>query len=311
MDPSEQERVREARIRARELGYNLLVEEAPNVEPITHMAFAAPHIPDTAVAAFFVAYGLSPGDAAEQGVVVLEIIQWFRGQSVTLRVEEEPDGSWRAPLIPDGSQVAFVIQGIGSTSLEAAEDARRRWEAGEQRGKTTPQIGTAIETNQAMPIKPSKSRVISPAIEVNEAMPVTHTVTPGGAKAGGVGSSVSVSVSGGGVSRTKGRKGAFGSSNVSGGGDVRTSGDKTSEVDIGGAEAFLARIGATDMGVFFAEEPDGTWRTYLANVRTWDVIRSTSGEKFIDAFLEIGLEFRDRSEEGREGRSDDPSDPRA
>lgn len=206
--------------------------------------------------------------------------------------------------------MAFVIQGIGSTSLEAAEDAKRRWEAGEQRGKTTVQIGTAIETNQAMPIRPSKSRTIGPAIEVNEAMPVTHTVTPGGAKAGGIGPSASVSVSGGGGSRTKGRKGALGSSGVSCGGDVRTSGEKASEVDVEGAEAFLKRIGAPDLGVFFAPEPDGSWRAYLANVKTWDLIRSSPGEKFIDAFLEIGLEFRDPSEEGQQGRSDDPSDPR-
>lgn len=141
MASSEQERVKEARMRARELGYNLLIEEALNVEPMTHMAFAAPHVPNTAVVGFFVAYGLSPGDAAEHGLAVLEIVQWFRGQGATLRLEDEPDGTWRGPVIPDGSHVAFVIQGVGSTPVEAAEDAKRRWEAGEQRGQTTVQIG--------------------------------------------------------------------------------------------------------------------------------------------------------------------------
>lgn len=152
-------------MRARELGYNLLIEEALNVEPMTHVAFAAPYVPNTAVAGFFVAYGLSPGDAAEHGLAVLEIVQWFRGQGAMLRLEDEPDGTWRAPVIPDGNHVAFVIQGIGSTSVEAAEDAKRRWEAGEQRGQTTVQIGPAVETDQAMPITAVKSRQIGTATD--------------------------------------------------------------------------------------------------------------------------------------------------
>jgi hypothetical protein len=139
----EHERLRDAKVQARELGYTLWVDVAQNIEPITHMAFAAPYVPRTAVMGFLVAYGESLGDAAEQGVEVLEIMDWFRRQSATLRVEDEPDGSWRAPVIPDGTKVAFVIQGVGSTSLEAAQDAKRHWEAGEHRGKTV-QIGTEV-----------------------------------------------------------------------------------------------------------------------------------------------------------------------
>jgi hypothetical protein len=239
---SEQERVRQARIRARELGYNLLLKEALNVEPVTHMASAAPHVPDTAVVAFFVAYGMSPGDAAEQGVVVLEIVVWFRGQGATLRLEHEPDGSWRAPVIPDGSQVAYVIQGVGSTSLEAANDAKRRWEAGEHRGKMTVQIGTAIETSEAMPITARRS-VPTEKIEI--------------------------------------------------------------------PADFIEKLGVDGQAVVWTYEPDGRVHIYRTDIRTGEIIRSVVENNLIDAYLEMGVDFRPPSPEGREGPAGDATDPRA
>jgi hypothetical protein len=46
-------RIRLARAEAVELGYMLLVDEALNVEPLTHMAFAGPHILGVATTARF------------------------------------------------------------------------------------------------------------------------------------------------------------------------------------------------------------------------------------------------------------------
>lgn len=214
---------------------------------------------------------------------VLEIVHWFREQGATLRLEDEPDGSWRAPVIPDGSQVAYVIQGVGLTSVEAAEDAKRRWEAGEQRGKTTVQIGTATETNRAMPITAEQSRPIGTATDV------TINVQPAGARAGGNAPTVRVDVPAGGA---------------------RAGGNAPSE-KIEVPANLIERLEAYDQAVLFGDEPDGRVRAYLVNMRTGEIIRSVVEDDLIDAYLELGVDFRPPSPEGREGRAGHPTDPRA
>jgi hypothetical protein len=71
LPPDERERIRAARSEAVELGYMLIIDEAPNVEPLTHMAFAGPHIPGQASTAGFLTYSTSAAGAAEAGVEIL------------------------------------------------------------------------------------------------------------------------------------------------------------------------------------------------------------------------------------------------
>jgi hypothetical protein len=65
------ERIKVARAEAVALGYMLIVDEAPNVEPLTHMAFAGPHVIGQAANARFLTYSTSAADAAEAGLEVL------------------------------------------------------------------------------------------------------------------------------------------------------------------------------------------------------------------------------------------------
>ncbi len=65
------ERIRAARQEAVELGYMLIVDEALNVEPLTHMAFAGPRTVGQATTARFLTYSTSAAEAAEAGVEIL------------------------------------------------------------------------------------------------------------------------------------------------------------------------------------------------------------------------------------------------
>jgi hypothetical protein len=65
------DRIRVAQTEARALGYMLLIEGALNVEPLTHMAFAAPHVEGQPSMGRFLTYSTSAADGAEAGVDVL------------------------------------------------------------------------------------------------------------------------------------------------------------------------------------------------------------------------------------------------
>jgi hypothetical protein len=66
------DRIRAAKQEAYELGYLLFVDEAYNSPPpITHMAFAGPHVLNQVSAARFLTYSTSAADAAEAGLEVL------------------------------------------------------------------------------------------------------------------------------------------------------------------------------------------------------------------------------------------------
>lgn len=72
VSPEEAERINVARSEARALGYTLFVEEALNVEPLTHMAFAAPYLGTTqASMGRFLSYSTSAAEAAEAGADIL------------------------------------------------------------------------------------------------------------------------------------------------------------------------------------------------------------------------------------------------
>jgi hypothetical protein len=65
------QRIRVARAEAAALGYMLIVEDALNIEPLTHMALAGPRIEGQVANARFLTYSTSAADAAEAGVDVL------------------------------------------------------------------------------------------------------------------------------------------------------------------------------------------------------------------------------------------------
>ena len=82
MDP-DQRQVLAARREARGLGYLLAVRQALHVEPLTHMTFAA--VPGSPSPGSFLAFGRSPGEAAQAG---LEILQRMLPRALTA---EPPD----------------------------------------------------------------------------------------------------------------------------------------------------------------------------------------------------------------------------
>jgi len=72
VSPEEAERINVARSEVRALGYTLFVENAQNVEPLTHMAFASPHVGTTqASMGRFLTYSTSAAEAAEAGADIL------------------------------------------------------------------------------------------------------------------------------------------------------------------------------------------------------------------------------------------------
>jgi hypothetical protein len=68
----DRERILTAQREADALGYRLVVEEAPNIEPVTHMAVGFPVVPGQGSMGRFLAYGTSAAEAAENGADVLQ-----------------------------------------------------------------------------------------------------------------------------------------------------------------------------------------------------------------------------------------------
>jgi hypothetical protein len=68
----DKDRVLTARREARSRGYMLIIEEAYNIAPVTHMAIAARAVEGQATMGKFLAYGTSAVEAAENGADVLE-----------------------------------------------------------------------------------------------------------------------------------------------------------------------------------------------------------------------------------------------
>lgn len=72
MQPTEEDRLAAARHEAYNLGYMLFVDEAYNSPPpITHMAFAGPHVSGQVGMARFLTYSTSAANAAEAGLEIL------------------------------------------------------------------------------------------------------------------------------------------------------------------------------------------------------------------------------------------------
>lgn len=197
--------------------------------------------------------------------------------------------------------------GTGATTEEAAIDAQQRWRAGERGKEVVVKIGTAIETNQAMPITarggsraidpdhmagspPATLEVPTPGGAIAGGFPPSAgaVVSPGGAKAGGIGPTARVGVPPGGVEADGGQLAE----------QIKVSGDRTARL--------WQRLGAMDMAVYFAEEPSGDFRAYLVQVSTQEVLRSASGPRLVDAYLELGCGFLDPTD----GLAYGPDDPK-
>jgi hypothetical protein len=72
LSDEDRERVLVAQREADALGYRLMVEEALNIEPITHMAIGYPLVQGQVTMGRWLAYGKSAGEAAENGTDVLK-----------------------------------------------------------------------------------------------------------------------------------------------------------------------------------------------------------------------------------------------
>jgi hypothetical protein len=90
---------------------------------------------------------------------------------------------WRALIVHDDSRLAFSVQGVGRTKLEAAEDAKRRWESG-TRVVRVADVGTTVEHAEALPIKVVKAPPAAARAGGNQPS-VRVDVPAGGAQAGG------------------------------------------------------------------------------------------------------------------------------
>lgn len=75
MQPDDVDRIGAARQEAYELGYMLFVDEGLGLPPpLTHMAYAGPHMQNQPSMARFLCYSTSAADAAEAGLQVLRDI---------------------------------------------------------------------------------------------------------------------------------------------------------------------------------------------------------------------------------------------
>jgi hypothetical protein len=141
-DQEQIERLQAARYEARDFGYLLFVDEALNIEPLKYQAWAAPAIHGQVTMGRFLAYGESLGETAESGLAtlkaslgededsrrVMEIIAWFDGHGMEMWLHEIA-GKWTAPIMSYSSDVGAGAYGHGNTAREAAEDAKRKYEA--------------------------------------------------------------------------------------------------------------------------------------------------------------------------------------
>jgi len=141
-DQTENERLQAARYEARQLGYVLFVDDAPNIEPLQYQVWAAPAVSGQVSMGRFLAYGTSLGETAESGLATLkatlgedadaqrvkEVIAWFSDRGMELWLHEI-DGEWSAPIMSYSTVIGAAAYGRGNTARGAAEDARRRYEA--------------------------------------------------------------------------------------------------------------------------------------------------------------------------------------
>jgi hypothetical protein len=107
-----------------------------------------------------------------------EIEAWFRERRIGLRyhqVGSREDAEWVALMIPDDQPFGEIERGSGPTKLAAAEDAKARRMAAEGSHQRQT-IGTAVETDEAMPITPVT--IIPDRLEHERAIG-TPTVTAG------------------------------------------------------------------------------------------------------------------------------------
>jgi hypothetical protein len=59
-----------------------------------------------------------------------EIRAWFDERGYDLYVHQIEGHGWRAPYVPKGSRIGSAAYGVGKTPLQAAEDARARFDGG-------------------------------------------------------------------------------------------------------------------------------------------------------------------------------------
>lgn len=72
---------------------------------------------------------------------IQEIRVWFEERGYELFWHEHA-GAWRAPYIPQGHRIGSADYGSGTTALEAVEDAKRRFEAGQPKTHVVEMTGT-------------------------------------------------------------------------------------------------------------------------------------------------------------------------
>jgi hypothetical protein len=246
-DQDEVQRLQAARYEARELGYVLFVDDAPNIEPLRYQAWAAPAVSGQVTMGRFLSYGESFADAAESGLATLkatlgeydeaqrvrEIIAWFSDHGMELWLHEIAEG-WSAPIMSYSVQIGAGSYGRGKTAHGAAEDAKRRYEA-------------------TIAIESADVTVKGATAEARADAPPPTIVISG---AGAIASDEEV-----------------GAPSI----------DDLNNV----AQRLAQLAPDFQWLAAFTEEPAGGCRAYLIDDKTGDVIKTASGDDFHDAVLEL------------------------
>jgi hypothetical protein len=258
-DQHEIERLQAARYKARELGYVLFVDDAVNIEPLKFQAWAAPAVSGQATMGRFLAYGESLGETAESGLATL------------IATLPEDDDSRRVREIIawfDNQGMELWLHQVGddwsapmmsySSSIGAGAYGRGKTaREAAEDAKQRREVTTATESADVT--------VTAPAAEARaEAPPPTLVIS-------GVGAIPSAE--------------EFGR--------PRLEASEVNEV----AKKLSQLAPDFQWLAAFIEEPNGTYRGFLIDDKTGDIIKTALGDDFHDAVLELFKETRPPSDE--------------
>jgi hypothetical protein len=207
--------------------------------------------------------------AANENDRLGEIVAWFLERDILLGFDGA-EGDVRAVMVPADSRIAPADIGRAATKLEAAENAKARFEAGE----VTWPVGASL----VMPYE-----VLQP-VGTSLAMPYEIHAADEGTAAEDATVSARIEVQDGGT-----------------GTDSATVIKRDDNAAPEAPELERARRIATDYGwrIGCVDEPDGSVTAYLMDEKTGEVLKSASGADFHDAVLEVLADTYPPSQEGR------------
>jgi CBS domain-containing protein len=209
--------------------------------------------------------------AANENDRLGKIVAWFLERDILLGFDG-PEGDVCAVMVPADSRIAPAGIGRGATKLEAAENAKVRFEAGD----VTWPVGASLVMPYDVLHPVGASLVMPYQIHVAEEATATEDAT--------VSARIEVQETGTGT-------------------DSATVIKDDDETPTEAAELDRARRIATDYGwrIGCVDEPDGSVTAYLMDEKTGEVLKSALGTDFHDAVLGVLADTYPPTQEGRAG----------